>query len=687
MFKVKITDTAENLDNILLTDDLTIEKLKIKYNWFLNASVKNCIIGEDSYGLVWYSGEWICGEWENGTWYSGIWHDGFWKNGKFYSYLLDLVMVMSKKLVILEEDKKYSEFRSGKWYQGNFYNGTFGYDRDSTFTPFLDKNTVLSETINCAYFYDGKFHNGLFINSIWFNGVFYNGDIETSYWCDGKFYNGTFSKYAWFNGYWYGGDFRIGDWYNGNFDQTNIDIKSRFGTKTGTTYQTSWKGGTFSNGEFHSGLNMDSSGNTYPSLNDNLTQWIDGTFNGGKWYGGHFRKGVFNNGEWYGGIFNIITGSTYYSNCIWNNGKWYNGLWINGTFNGGHFYDGLWLDGTFENGYMSVNEVEGSLLPLSISNTVYPPTAVTYSASTITDISAYGNGRVTNNGGGMILGRGICWTEYPIEPFYATSNVSSDGGTMGPFSIKLSPLTQNTKYNFKAYAINKTGLTYGDMYNFTTSATTIQGIPNVITYTATTTSDNANMVGLLMNGEPLLSYGFYYKKSTDVSYISLLSINLYNSFFDSTTTPILTPNTTYDYYAFATNSYGTGYGTIKHFTTPLYSPPTYPTIISIEINNIVDIQAIGKGNVTYNGNDILIEVGYCYSSTNSLPTISDSKVILSPTIQNGLFDVTMYPLISGTTYYSRAYATNSTYTGYDVVVKSFKTKNLPIVTTLGATNP
>ena len=53
-FKVQIVDISENFDNIILTNNLTIEKVKIKYNWLLNASVKNCIVGEDSYGLVWY---------------------------------------------------------------------------------------------------------------------------------------------------------------------------------------------------------------------------------------------------------------------------------------------------------------------------------------------------------------------------------------------------------------------------------------------------------------------------------------------------------------------------------------------------------------------------------------------------------------------------------------------------------
>jgi len=41
-------------ENITLVNGMTIEKLKNKYSWILNAIIENVIIGEDEYGL----GEW-----------------------------------------------------------------------------------------------------------------------------------------------------------------------------------------------------------------------------------------------------------------------------------------------------------------------------------------------------------------------------------------------------------------------------------------------------------------------------------------------------------------------------------------------------------------------------------------------------------------------------------------------------
>ena len=53
-FRVDIINIEDNVNNILLTDDLTIEILKVRYNWILNANVKNAVLGLDDYGLVWY---------------------------------------------------------------------------------------------------------------------------------------------------------------------------------------------------------------------------------------------------------------------------------------------------------------------------------------------------------------------------------------------------------------------------------------------------------------------------------------------------------------------------------------------------------------------------------------------------------------------------------------------------------
>ena len=106
--KINLTNIKFEDYNLILLDGLREEDLKAKYSWILNARYKNAIIGENSYGLVWYSGEWLNGDWYGDSWYSGVFHEGLWENGNFYSYKLDLIKLKLGEFLILEENNKYS---------------------------------------------------------------------------------------------------------------------------------------------------------------------------------------------------------------------------------------------------------------------------------------------------------------------------------------------------------------------------------------------------------------------------------------------------------------------------------------------------------------------------------------------------------------------------------------------------
>lgn len=685
-FEVEIKDINNNIDNIILVDGLTIELVKLRYNWVLNANVKNCIIGEDSYGLVWYSGEWLCGEWIDGTWYSGIWHDGVWKNGKFYSYLIDKAMIISNRFVILDKENIYSEFRSGTWMTGDFYNGTFGYD------PNL-KNDASYEDLNArnftsAYWEDGRYHDGIFKKSVWFNGLFYNGEMESSYWMKGKFYNGTFyfhnpqGPYNWYDGSWYGGDFIEGNWKNGTFDQINKEIKSRFGTASAKDAYTIWWDGRFLNGEFHSGLNLDASGNTLHSISDGLTQWMSGGFYNGKWYGGYFLSGTFYNGEWFSGIFNSTTGETARNYCIWERGTWYTGLWINGIWKGGHFYSGLWLDGLFLNGYLSTNSIENIVEPQKLFNDVVNPTVKAISINNITYNSATFIGEVTNDGGGHILDRGVCWSTNNDFDINLNDGVISDQGSMGNMSITINNLSYDTLYNVKAYAINETGISYSIITGFTTSAV-IDGAPSVVTLDPTNIiHDGAQLIGRVNSSSTgaISESGFYYSSTHTIpDEDDTLEPNINTTLgidYMSEISSGLTENTLYYVRAYAINAIGIGFGGVKTFTTSINTTPVAPTIVFAPTNSNLTIEnnwfevigtdtASARGNVTSNGNAFVTEMGACFvkDSESHLPTIDDNIVfILGST---GYFYIDITGLNSGESYKVRLFATNDNHlTGY-----------------------
>ena len=273
---INIEDYSDTLSNYTMIDGLTPDIIKRKYIWLLNALVENAIIGEDDYGLVWYSGNWLGGEWEDGTWYSGIWYDGEWKNGNFYSYRFDTRQLLQRNKRILEKDNPaYSEFKNGIWRRGNFYNGYFGPDRYFENWEFKTDQEIVYYPIRWE---SGVFQGGIFRNASWLSGTFQGGIFYNSLWYNGTFSNGTFQGYEWRTGNFTGGDFVLGYWRTGNFNQSNINIKSRFGSMplTGKTNRVGtsviWYDGQFINGEFHSGLNI-VSGVTTVSDNHNRTIW------------------------------------------------------------------------------------------------------------------------------------------------------------------------------------------------------------------------------------------------------------------------------------------------------------------------------------------------------------------------------------------------------------------------------
>ena len=90
-------------------------------------------------------------------------------------------------------------------------------------------------------------------------------------------------------------------------------------------------------------------------------------------------------------------------------------------------------------------------------------------------------------------------------------------------------------------------------------------------------------------------------------------------------------------------------------------PATAPTVTTEAISNIDKNTATGGGNVTADGNATVTARGICWSTSHN-PTISDS--FTTDGTGMGSFTSNMTGLTANTTYYVRAYATNSAGTAY-----------------------
>ena len=125
--------------------------------------------------------------------------------------------------------------------------------------------------------------------------------------------------------------------------------------------------------------------------------------------------------------------------------------------------------------------------------------------------------------------------------------------------------------------------------------------------------------------------------------------------FTSSITGLAT-NTTYYVRAYATNGTGIGYGSTMSFTTL-----GIPELTTAEVSEITSTTAQCGGTITSDGGATVTARGVCWS-TDQTPTVADD--ITNDGTGAGGFTSYITGLTPETTYYVRAYATNSAGTGY-----------------------
>jgi sulfatase modifying factor 1 len=134
------------------------------------------------------------------------------------------------------------------------------------------------------------------------------------------------------------------------------------------------------------------------------------------------------------------------------------------------------------------SSLENSILQTAVGalDTRDAPAVTLPTASLITIADATLGGTVTSDGGAAITERGVVYspTATNADPLIEGPGVTkvTATGTTGAFTAPVTGLTQGTHYNFKVYAINSKGTTYGSISAFTTL------------------SNNANLSGLTLEG-------------------------------------------------------------------------------------------------------------------------------------------------------------------------------------------
>jgi hypothetical protein len=338
---------------------------------------------------------------------------------------------------------------------------------------------------------------------------------------------------------------------------------------------------------------------------------------------------------------------------------------------------------------------------VSFTTTAAAPTVTTNVASPTTGTTAQLNG-LGNPGGADTTG----WFHYDTtnpgtcNDTFGTRVPASGGtdlgsGTSGTsFNQSITGLTPNTTYYFCALVSNSAGSAVGSVLTFTTP------IPPVVTTTAASYLSNttAQLNGSATPNNAATTGWFRYAATSPGTCNDMFGsrtpasggVNL-----GSGTNPMtyaeaiggLSPGTTYYFCAIASNSEGTGFGSVLSFTTA-----NVPTVTTEPATSVAATSALLNASDVPNGADT--SSWFRYSTTNPV-TCSDSFGTRVPTYNgddlgsgtSAMADSQyVAAFVPNTTYYFCAIASNVYGTSWGSVVSFTTPAQAPVVTTSAATN-
>ncbi len=293
---------------------------------------------------------------------------------------------------------------------------------------------------------------------------------------------------------------------------------------------------------------------------------------------------------------------------------------------------------------------------MTFTTTGSAPTAFTRAATNVSSTGATLKGTVNANNDSTVV-----TFEYGTNTSYGSTVTAVQSPVTGnsntAVSAVLTGLTGNTTYHYRVVAQNSSGTTNGADRTFFTASTgptaTTQAASNIGATSATLNGlVNAN------NNSTTVTFQF----GPDTNYGRTVTA-AQSPVTGSGDTPVsaditsLVPNTTQHFRVVAENSSGTVYGADMTFFTAVSAP----SVTTAPVTKVTFHTAKSGGNVTDEGGSPVTARGVCWS-TSPNPTIADN--FTTNDSGPGPFNSTMNKLTQNTTYYVRAYATNSYGTAY-----------------------
>ena len=333
----------------------------------------------------------------------------------------------------------------------------------------------------------------------------------------------------------------------------------------------------------------------------------------------------------------------------------------------------LFLEGDYQ---LSVVDALGcrTQTTVTVHTGDYEPSVALYNISDITLNSAKVSGLLLDAGRPATEECGVCWTTSGEPTYYSNRlSVPIPAGGAGQFEVVIPNLNDEMTYVVRAYAKNAGYIVYSDTASFKTLTLPWAHVEAVTQVSVPTAQAVCQIYS--DGGAPVTERGVCWSTSpnpeldnavlaTEENMVSVLNNGgvLYTVNGDGIGTYTcgvggLSGNTTYYVRAFATSHAGTGYSGQQIFTTPT----SIPTVTTAQPTDVTFSAATCGGNIITDGGAAVISRGVCWSTSQN-PTLNDNYTAGNSATSS--YTCTLTDLTPNTTYYVRAYATNSVGTAY-----------------------
>ncbi len=283
------------------------------------------------------------------------------------------------------------------------------------------------------------------------------------------------------------------------------------------------------------------------------------------------------------------------------------------------------------------------------------PEVLTVEASSVTCFTARTGGYIQNPANMKIVSRGVCWDTSPAPE--TTDFVTQEAAEDSIYVSEMTNLLPGTRYYYSAFVTTRDGVVYGEVKTFTTPDLSEPEVTTIFTTVISATRASIGSQVFTDSSITIISKGFCYGESESPTLDGLSVDNGPGEGEFILNVDGLQPGTTYFVRAFATTSNGIFYGNMLNFTTN----DTIPQVTTNEIASITDNSAVASGLVLSDGGDPVTSRGFCWSESTG-PSVGDSYIESGD--GSGTFMGSLTGLNPNSTYFVRAFATNSNGTVY-----------------------